>query len=69
MEEWEQFQRDLLTSVRVANDFKTEAQLNLEKIQHENQALKDRIRQLDFDLDKAKSKYAIDMWMWKHCLY
>merc|ERR1719517_418761 len=30
-EEWKQFQADLLMTVRVANDFQTEAQQNLEQ--------------------------------------
>lgn len=56
MEEWEQFQKDLLTSVRVANDFKTEAQRSHEKLEQENQMLKERLRQLDTDLEKARGK-------------
>ena len=59
MEEWEQFQKDLLTSVRVANDFKTEAQKNLEKMEQENQMLKERLRQLDADLERARGEFLV----------
>lgn len=39
-EEWEQFQQDLLISVRVANDFKTEAQLAHEQLALDNKLLR-----------------------------
>lgn len=54
MEEWEQFQSDLLMTVRVANDFKTEAQHDLERLTQENTVLRDRLKQLGQDLEKAK---------------
>ncbi|XP_047739662.1 cytospin-A isoform X3 [Hyalella azteca] len=47
VEEWEQFQCDLLTTVRVANDFKTEVQAHLEKVQHENALLKHQLSTLE----------------------
>ncbi|XP_044261248.1 COP1-interactive protein 1-like isoform X2 [Tribolium madens] len=53
-EEWEKFQKDLLTSVRVANDFKTEAQQDLEKLVMENKAGRERIKQLEAQLEKLK---------------
>lgn len=42
-EEWEQFQQDLLVSVRVANDFKTEAQLAHEQMALDNKLLRDKV--------------------------
>ncbi|RZC36517.1 GRIP and coiled-coil domain-containing protein 2-like [Asbolus verrucosus] len=53
-EEWEKFQNDLLTSVRVANDFKTEAQQDLQKLIMENKAGRERIKQLEAQIDKLK---------------
>nr|XP_027209830.1 cytospin-A-like isoform X3 [Penaeus vannamei] len=55
VEEWEQFQSDLLMTVRVANDFKTEAQHDLERLTQENTVLRDRLKQLGQDLEKAKA--------------
>lgn len=55
-EEWEKFQNDLLTSVRVANDFKTEAQQDLQKLIMENKAGRDRIKQLEIQIEKLKGK-------------
>ncbi|KAK7083131.1 Calponin y domain, partial [Halocaridina rubra] len=55
VEEWEQFQSDLLMTVRVANDFKTEAQHDLERLSQENTMLRDRLKQLGQDLEKAKA--------------
>lgn len=46
-EEWEQFQQDLLVSVRVANDFKTEAQLAHEQMALDNKLLRDKVN-IDF---------------------
>ncbi|XP_050511470.1 centromere-associated protein E isoform X3 [Diabrotica virgifera virgifera] len=53
-EEWEKFQDDLLTSVRVANDFKTEAQQELQRMILENKQYRDRERQLKAEIDKLK---------------
>ncbi|XP_043517381.1 cytospin-A-like isoform X7 [Frieseomelitta varia] len=50
--EWEQFQTDLLMTVRVANDFKTEAQSELERVMMENKAQRDKLRTLEAQLDK-----------------
>ncbi|XP_071547035.1 cytospin-A-like isoform X2 [Panulirus ornatus] len=55
VEEWEQFQSDLLMTVRVANDFKTEAQHDLERLTQENVTLRERLKQLGQDLEKAKA--------------
>ncbi|KAG0713981.1 Cytospin-A [Chionoecetes opilio] len=57
VEEWEQFQNDLLMTVRVANNFKTEAQHDLEKLEQENVVLKERVKQLGLDVEKAKGPY------------
>lgn len=57
--EWEQFQTDLLMTVRVANDFKTEAQSELERVVMENKAQRDKLRALEAQLDKLnKGKQA-----------
>lgn len=46
-EEWKQFQSDLLMTVRVANDFKTEAQMAHEQLVIDNKTQKERIRSLE----------------------
>jgi len=53
-EEWKQFQADLLISVRVANDFQTEALTNLETVTSETENLRDRIKTLEADNDRLK---------------
>ncbi|CAG2056324.1 unnamed protein product, partial [Timema podura] len=53
--DWIQFQTDLLTTVRVANDFKTEVQLELERINTENKFLKLRVNELESEVDKLKA--------------
>lgn len=53
--EWEQFQTDLLMTVRVANDFKTEAQSELERVVMENKAQRDKLRALEAQLDKLNN--------------
>ncbi|CAG0915472.1 unnamed protein product, partial [Notodromas monacha] len=54
-QEWEQFQQDLLMTVRVANDFKAEAQSNLEKLLQENRSLRDKIRSMELEIDRIRS--------------
>ncbi|XP_043796901.1 cytospin-A-like isoform X4 [Apis laboriosa] len=54
--EWEQFQTDLLMTVRVANDFKTEAQSELERVVMENKAQRDKLRALEAQLDKLNKE-------------
>lgn len=56
VEEWEKFQNDLLTSVRVANDFKTEAQQDLQRMILENKSLREKERQLKSEIEKLKGK-------------
>ncbi|CAH2052821.1 unnamed protein product, partial [Iphiclides podalirius] len=53
--EWKQFQSDLLMTVRVANDFKTEAQRELERLVSENKAARDRIRLLEDQMHSLKA--------------
>ncbi|XP_011501718.1 PREDICTED: cytospin-A isoform X2 [Ceratosolen solmsi marchali] len=53
--EWQQFQTDLLMTVRVANDFKTEAQSELERVVMENKAQRDKLRALEAQLDKLSN--------------
>ncbi|CAB3369567.1 Hypothetical predicted protein [Cloeon dipterum] len=55
-EEWVQFRSDLLMTVRVANDFKTEAQQQLAKLLVENKSLKEKNRSLEAELAKAKAQ-------------
>jgi hypothetical protein len=43
--------------VRVANDFKTEAQQDLQKLIMENKAGRERIKQLEAQIDKLKGKW------------
>lgn len=59
VEEWEKFQNDLLTSVRVANDFKTEAQQDLQRMILENKSLREKERQLKSELEKLKGKNSV----------
>jgi chromosome segregation ATPase len=54
--EWDQFQSDLLMTVRVANDFKTEAQQEKEKLVLENKSLRDKLRSLEAQIDKLKGR-------------
>ncbi|CAH0595213.1 unnamed protein product [Chrysodeixis includens] len=53
--EWKQFQSDLLMTVRVANDFKTEAQRELERLVSENKVARDRIRLLEDQMHSLKA--------------
>lgn len=54
--EWQQFQNDLLMTVRVANDFKTEAQQELQNLIIENKTQKDKVRNLEHQIDKLKAQ-------------
>jgi len=54
--EWDQFQSDLLMTVRVANDFKTEAQQEKEKLVLENKSLRDKLRSLEAQFEKLKGR-------------
>lgn len=66
-EEWEQFQSDLLMTVRVANDFKTETQIAYENLVIDNKAQRDKIRALEQEIVKLnKGKFMRDkLNVWK----
>ncbi|XP_037916870.1 cytospin-A-like isoform X3 [Hermetia illucens] len=55
-EEWEQFQSDLLMTVRVANDFKTEAQSAREQLVMDNKTQREKIRALEQQIDKLNKQ-------------
>ena len=57
-EEWRQFQSDLLMTVRVANDFQTEAQQNLEDKNNETEELRERIRLVESENERLKKTAA-----------
>lgn len=57
-EEWQLFKCDLLTTVRVANEFKTEAQETVERILLKNKKLSERIPQLEAEVAKLKAQAA-----------
>jgi hypothetical protein len=59
--EWDQFQSDLLMTVRVANDFKTEAQQEKEKLILENRNLRDKLRSLEAQIEKLKGRPALSL--------
>ena len=52
--EWKAFQDDLLTTVRVANDFKREAQETVEKIALKNRKLQQKISDQEGEIAKLK---------------
>ncbi|XP_055549529.1 cytospin-A-like isoform X4 [Wyeomyia smithii] len=54
-DEWERFQSDLLMTVRVANDFKTEAHNAREQLALDNKALRERIRVMEQQIDKLNN--------------
>uniref|UniRef100_T1JAF1 Calponin-homology (CH) domain-containing protein n=1 Tax=Strigamia maritima TaxID=126957 RepID=T1JAF1_STRMM len=54
IQEWRQFQDDLLMTVRVANDFKAEAQEELEALVLENKNLRDKIASLKAEMERNK---------------
>ena len=59
--EWDQFQSDLLMTVRVANDFKTEAQQEKEKLVQENKSLRDKVRSLEAQIEKLKGRLPLSL--------
>ncbi|XP_026470332.1 cytospin-A-like isoform X3 [Ctenocephalides felis] len=52
--EWEQFQTDLLMTVRVANNFKVEAQEQIEQLKVENEGLKNYVMDLECKVNQMK---------------
>lgn len=65
-EEWEQFQQDLLVSVRVANDFKTEAQLAHEQLALDNKLLRDKIRGMETQVEKLNKREYSNNFIFKY---
>ncbi|XP_055389161.1 putative mediator of RNA polymerase II transcription subunit 26 isoform X2 [Condylostylus longicornis] len=59
-EEWGQFQSDLLMTVRVANDFKTEAQIAREQLVMDNKTLREKIRGLEQQIEKLNKRMDLD---------
>jgi len=57
-EEWKQFQSDLLMTVRVANDFQTEAQTTAEAAASETSEMREKLKQLEVENDKLKKTTA-----------
>uniref|UniRef100_A0AAG5CYI8 Uncharacterized protein n=1 Tax=Anopheles atroparvus TaxID=41427 RepID=A0AAG5CYI8_ANOAO len=55
-DEWEQFKSDLLMTVRVANDFKTEAQTARENLASDNKALRDKVRALEQQIEQLNKQ-------------
>ncbi|XP_058129555.1 cytospin-A [Anopheles ziemanni] len=55
-DEWEHFQSDLLMTVRVANDFKTEAQNAREKLALDNKALREKVRVLEQQIEQLNKQ-------------
>ncbi|GAV03448.1 hypothetical protein RvY_13870-2 [Ramazzottius varieornatus] len=56
--QWRFFQDDLLTAVRVANDFRTECELRTKSTLEENQLLKRKNDDLTVELERLKAKKA-----------
>ncbi|XP_050420492.1 cytospin-A [Adelges cooleyi] len=52
--EWYQFKEDLLTTVRVANDYKEIVEKDMEQIISENKRLREKVKSLEDQLDKLK---------------
>uniref|UniRef100_A0A2M4B8Y9 Putative myosin class ii heavy chain n=1 Tax=Anopheles marajoara TaxID=58244 RepID=A0A2M4B8Y9_9DIPT len=55
-DEWDHFQSDLLMTVRVANDFKTEAQNAREKLALDNKALREKVRILEQQIEQLNKQ-------------
>ncbi|XP_052869282.1 cytospin-A [Anopheles cruzii] len=58
-DEWIHFQSDLLMTVRVANDFKTEAQNAREKLALDNKGLREKVRVLEQQIEQL-NKQSLD---------
>ncbi|XP_058061966.1 cytospin-A [Anopheles bellator] len=57
-DEWIHFQSDLLMTVRVANDFKTEAQNAREKLALDNKSLREKVRVLEQQIEQLNKLLA-----------
>ncbi|XP_029342977.1 cytospin-A isoform X2 [Acyrthosiphon pisum] len=55
--EWHQFKEDLLTTVRVANDYKEIVEKDMEQIITENKRLREKVKTLEAQLDKLKPEF------------
>ncbi|XP_062714508.1 cytospin-A isoform X2 [Aedes albopictus] len=60
-EEWDRFQSDLLMTVRVANDFKTEAHNAREQLALDNKALRERIRIMEQQVEKLNKPIGVEV--------
>ncbi|XP_015929933.1 cytospin-A isoform X2 [Parasteatoda tepidariorum] len=56
IEEWNRFQTDLLTTVRVANDFSNEAQQDVERLTNENKQLSEKNASLEAEIKSLRIK-------------
>lgn len=54
--DWHQFKEDLLTTVRVANDYKEIVEKDMEQIILENKRVREKVKTLEAQLDKLKRK-------------
>lgn len=54
--DWQQFKEDLLTTVRVANDYKEIVEKDMEQIVSENKQVREKVKILEAQLDKLKRK-------------
>lgn len=54
--EWKAFQQDLLTTVKVANDLKIEAQENVERLTVKNKKLNERIPLLEAEINRLQEQ-------------
>ncbi|GBL76773.1 Cytospin-A [Araneus ventricosus] len=59
VEEWNKFQADLLTTVRVANDFKVEAVQDVERLTAENKELSEKNAALEAEIAALKTKQEV----------
>ena len=59
-EKWQVFQKDLLTTVRVANDLKTEAEEQSVTLLNENRTLSEKIANLESELGSLRMNIADD---------
>ncbi|KAH3883339.1 hypothetical protein DPMN_007294 [Dreissena polymorpha] len=55
-EEWTQFQKDLQVAVRIANDFRSETQSDVEKLKSDNASLKEKCQTQQYEIDKLKGE-------------
>uniref|UniRef100_T1IVX8 Calponin-homology (CH) domain-containing protein n=1 Tax=Strigamia maritima TaxID=126957 RepID=T1IVX8_STRMM len=55
IQQWKQFEQDLLTSVRLANNLKSETDAKLDILAAENEYLRNKIAILDAELKKIKN--------------